>query len=108
MSAIHFSLGPNRANLHRSHLSNREIHEGEANKHNEERPYHSGSSTIGQNARKGRKKDLPCCDQGTRKTDHGGKLEVSLEDMLKFCIMRCGQRVSQYSLETYAQLLNSS
>lgn len=78
MSAIHFSLGPNRANLHRSHLSNREIHEGEANKHNEERPDHTGGSAIGHDGCEGCEKDFPCCNERARESDHRSELEIPL------------------------------
>ena len=78
MSAIHFSLGPNRANLHRSHLSNREIHEGEANKHNKERPDHTAGSAIGHDRCEGCEKDFPCCNERARESDHRSELEISL------------------------------
>lgn len=65
-------------NLHGGHFGYREIHEREADKHNQERPDHTGGSTIGHDRREGSEQYFPRCDQSTRESDHRSELEIPL------------------------------
>jgi hypothetical protein len=95
-----------RADLHRSHLSNREVHEGEANKHNQKRPDHAGGSAIGHDRCEGCEYHFPCCNQSARKPDHRSELEIPL---LGYVRSRMRRRVCSimFGPLTYAQLLYS-